>query len=118
MLGLLFDLVRDFDNDRTPVFMIRRIGKTTEELGELWQAFLDVTDIKASREDDKNLHRGPKGKGWVDVREEIADLVICALDLAATKLPIDEGKTREEIEAEVLEMVQLKLDKWAKSKDL
>jgi hypothetical protein len=113
MLGKLYNLVRDFENpDRAALFMMRRMGKTVEELGEVWEAYLDVTSLNASREEDKNLNVGPKGKKWADVKEEAVDLLICALDLVCTELPIDEGKTREEFESEILELMHLKLAKW------
>ena len=81
--------------------MIRRIGKLAEEYGELWEAYLNVT----------SAHNG-KGKTWDDVREEGIDVAIVALDIVATRLPTDEGKTEEEMRQDIIDMVLKKLNKW------
>jgi NTP pyrophosphatase (non-canonical NTP hydrolase) len=47
--------------------------KTGEEVGELQQAVLSVTDAPGC---------GYKGKTWDDVEEEVVDVVICALAVA------------------------------------
>ncbi len=73
----------------------RRITKAGEELGELNEAYLYVTSISNS-----------KNKTWEDVREEAVDVILMGVDLALTPLPIDHGKTPEEIEQEVVNMVE------------
>lgn len=47
-----------------------------------------------------------------DVREEGIDVAIVALDIVATRLPTDEGKTEEEMREEIIAMVNKKLAKW------
>ena len=81
--------------------MLRRIAKTGEELGEINEAFLYVTSVENS-----------KNKTWEDVREEAVDVILMGVDLALTPLPIDDGRTPEEIEQEVVNMVEKKLKKW------
>ncbi len=81
--------------------LFRRIGKAGEELGELNEAYLYVTSVQNS-----------KNKTWEDVREEAVDLILMGVDLALTPLPIDVGKTPEEIEQEVVNMIEKKLKKW------
>lgn len=55
----------------------RRIIKLIEELGEIAEAFLSVTRVC------------PKKKTWADVREEAADVLIVAIDIALTLQPND-----------------------------
>ena len=100
-LGWLYDKIFDANIERSTGTLIRRIGKLAEEYGELWEAYLNVT----------SLHNG-KEKTWDDVREEGIDVAIVALDIVATRLPTDEGKTEEEMRQEIVEMVNKKLEKW------
>lgn len=104
-LGWFFNKVYDANLERTTKTLIRRIGKLAEEYGELWEAFLNVT----------SLHNG-KNKSWRDVREEAIDLAIVSLDIVATRLPGDEGKTDEELCLEIIEIIETKLVKWDKTK--
>lgn len=69
-------LVRDANPDRSLANLDRRSLKLLEEMGELGQAFLNITSPA-----------NPKLKTWDDVREEIADCLIVALDIAWTRLP-------------------------------
>jgi len=104
-LGWFFNKVFVANRERNIGTLIRRIGKLSEENGELWEAYLNVT----------SLNNGKK-KTWEDVREESIDLAIVALDVVATRLPIDEGKTDKEIQTEIVAVIEAKLKKWAISK--
>jgi len=104
-LGWLFKTVFDANRERSLNTIERRMGKLSEEHGELWEAYLNVTSANNG-----------KNKTWHDVREEAIDSVIVALDVMATRLPIDEGKTDEEIEEEIVEVVNVKMEKWKKTK--
>lgn len=104
-LGWFYDRVVDANRERSTKTLIRRIGKLGEELGELWEAFLNVTSLTNG-----------KNKTWEDVREEAVDLVIVGIDVLATRLPIDEGKSDEEIRAEIMNVIEEKLLKWQVSK--
>lgn len=91
---------------RTLQNLSRRIHKLTEEMGETAEAYLYVTSIN----NRKNLT-------WDDLREEAIDAVVVGLDIALTRFPIDSGKTSEEIEQEVIEVIERKLAKWQKQID-
>lgn len=54
----------------------RRFIKLAEEVGEACQAYFSVT----SKNNTKN-------KSWGDVREELCDVVIVALDILLTEMP-------------------------------
>jgi len=77
----------------------RRLMKLTEELGEVFEAYLGVTS-------DKNY----KEKTWHDVREELVDVVLVAVDCLYTPLPIDDD--HEKIHAEVVSVLDAKINKW------
>jgi hypothetical protein len=68
-------LVRDANPGRQFANIQRRTIKLNEELGEVAQAWLNVTSPSNG-----------KGKTWDDVREEIADCLIVALDIGWTTL--------------------------------
>ena len=69
-------LVRDANLERDAATLDRRAFKLLEELGEVAQAYLAVTS-----------QHNRKQKSWDDVREELADCLIVALDIAWTVLP-------------------------------
>lgn len=71
-------LVRDANPGRQAANIRRRAMKLMEELGEIAQAWLNVTSPSNG-----------KGKTWDDVREEIADCLIVALDVGWTVLPTE-----------------------------
>ncbi len=104
-LGWLYDVVVDANRERSFGTLWRRIAKLGEEYGEIWEAYLNVTSAQNG-----------KGKTWEDVREELVDITIVAIDTLATRLPIDEGKTDEEIKDEIMAVLKKKLDKWEISK--
>lgn len=81
--------------------LARRVLKLSEEVGETAEAYLYVTTVD-----------NHKGKTWEDLREEALDAAIVGLDIALTAMPIDEGKTSEQIEQEVIEVIMKKLAKW------
>jgi hypothetical protein len=86
--------------------LIRRIVKLMEELGEASEAYLNVT----SAANGKNL-------AWADVREELVDCVIVAVDCALTPTPDQENMTTEQVEAEFTSTVSHKLAKWKRNRD-
>jgi len=78
----LIALVRDANPGRHHSNIFRRAVKLMEEAGEVSEAWLNVTSAANS-----------KGKTWDDVREEIADVLIVALDVALTPLPHETNAT-------------------------
>ena len=96
----LTQAIRNANLTRHHTTLNRRIIKLAEELGEVSEAYLNVT----------SLNNG-KGKTWADVREEMADLVIVALDCALTATPDQEasGLSQVEIEDAMLAIVHAKL---------
>jgi NTP pyrophosphatase (non-canonical NTP hydrolase) len=84
----------------------RRIMKLMEELGEASEAYLNITSPS-----------NPKGKSWTDVREELVDCVIVAVDCALTPTPDQEKMTSDDIEEEFSSMISRKLAKWARGRD-
>jgi NTP pyrophosphatase (non-canonical NTP hydrolase) len=79
----------------------RRIMKLGEEYGEVCQAYLSVTNPLSN-----------KNMSWADVREEICDAVIVAVDLMLTKLPDELDLTDEQFQGRILDMINSKLAKW------
>ncbi len=69
----IIEHVFEANPDRTEANLNRRIFKLFEELGELSEAYLASTSS-----------RSYKNKTWNDVREEAADVLIVALDIALT----------------------------------
>lgn len=76
LLEQISHLVRDANLGRETGNVPRRAIKLVEELGEVAQALLQVTSAT-----------NRKQKTWDDVREEIADCLIVALDIGWTALP-------------------------------
>lgn len=98
--------ISDANSTRHSDNLHRRIIKQMEELGEASEAYLNVT----SAANGKNL-------SWADVREELCDQVIVAVDCALTPMPDQVGLTREEVEQEVALVVERKLAKWKRNRD-
>lgn len=73
------ELVRIENESRNFSTVNRRAVKMLEEIGEVAEAWLNVTSPSNG-----------KAKTWDDVREEIADCLIVALDIAWTKLPTED----------------------------
>ncbi len=99
----IFDIIYDANPRRSLDNLCRRMLKIGEEAGEANEAYLNVTS-------ELNV----KGSTWEDVREELLDVIIIATDCLYTPMPIDEGKTREEIEAEIFKEFERKMAKWEK----
>jgi len=99
----IFDIIYKANPRRSLDNLGRRMEKIMEELGEATAARLNVTS-----------ELNAKGSTWEDLREELLDVIIIATDCLYTPMPIDEGKTREEIEAEMFEEFKRKMAKWEK----
>ena len=99
----IFDIIYDANPRRHLDNLERRMLKIGEESGEAMAAYLNVTS-----------ELNAKGSTWEDLREELLDTIIIATDCLYTLMPIDEGKTREEIEAEVFKEFERKMAKWDK----
>ncbi|NJO61523.1 MAG: hypothetical protein HC836_25730 [Richelia sp. RM2_1_2] len=104
-LGLLYEEIYNAHLERNDVLFWRRLLKLSEEVGELSEAYLFTT-----------ANNNYKNKTYHDVREELADLVVMALDLSATRLPGEEHLTNEEFEQLQLNTVKRKLAKWQTKK--
>lgn len=104
----IIQAISDANPDKQPGNLIRRIVKIMEELGEASEAFLNVTSLSNG-----------KNKRWSDVREELADAVIVAVDCALTPTPdqIEAGLTREQVMAAFANVIGRKLTKWRKNRD-
>ena len=100
----LIKMVRDANPTRHHSNLHRRIIKLMEELGEVSEAYLNVTSPANG-----------KGKTWDDVREELADVAIVALDLALTPMPDREDDQPSAIEEKLIGEIKRKLKKWKAS---
>lgn len=79
----------------------RRMLKLGEEFGEASQAYLSVTSESNS-----------KNKSWADVREELTDVAIVAIDMLHQQYP-DEPKMKPEERAQRIRAeFDRKLQKW------
>lgn len=79
----------------------RRVIKLAEEVGEVSQAYFSLTS-----------KRNKKNKTWDDVREELADVVLIALDLLVTEMP-DEELDADGIKERTVEVLKRKIKaKW------
>lgn len=96
-------MVMNANKERNEKDLPRRVIKVGEELGELAEAFLNVSSA-----------RNGKGKTWQDVREEACDVAIVALDIALTPTP-DEANAYTQYVA-VLDIFERKLIKWLATK--
>ena len=104
----LIEMVRSANPTRDKKKISRRLLKLGEEYGEVVQAFLSVS----SRRNSKNKH-------WPDVREELCDVLIIAVDILLTEMPDEnypENSRKEQIENRTLNEVSRKLDKWQHKK--
>lgn len=86
----------------------RRFIKLSEEVGEACQAYFSVT----SKNNTKN-------KNWGDVREELADVVIIALDILLTEMPDEDLKNaKKELKDRIEKEIDRKTEaKWPTGKD-
>ena len=100
----LLNRVRVANPKRNKKNIHRRLLKLGEEYGEVNQAYLAVTS-------KNNL----KQKTWYDVREELCDVIIVALDILLTEMPDETFDTLTkdaDIEERSLKEVDRKLAKW------
>ena len=86
--------IRDANLTRQSGNYGRRLIKLQEELGEHAEAYLNVTSAGNG-----------KGKTWDDVREEAADILIVAVDVALTPRP-DTYETIEVVEKELVQSLK------------
>lgn len=82
MIATIIEQIADANPTRDYLNLNRRMLKLIEELGELAEAFLECTSI-----------HNHKQKTWDDVKEESADVLIVAIDIALT---IDSGSSLAE----------------------
>jgi hypothetical protein len=75
MAGMI-EMIRDANPGRNYKNLNRRLMKLFEELGEVSEAYLNVTS-----------GFNGKNKTWDDIREEIVDVLIMTVDIALTPLP-------------------------------
>jgi NTP pyrophosphatase (non-canonical NTP hydrolase) len=75
LLERLAEAIRDANPNRSIANLNRRILKLIEEYGEATQAYLNVTSPANA-----------KNKTWADVREELTDCFIVAVDIGWTLL--------------------------------
>jgi hypothetical protein len=78
----IIESIRRANPERTHENLSRRILKIGEEVGEVDEAYLNVTSAGNG-----------KGKTWNDVREELADVLIVCVDVALTVLPTESDNT-------------------------
>ena len=100
----LLNRVRVANPKRNKKNIHRRLLKLGEEYGEVNQAYLATTS-------KNNL----KQKIWYDVREELCDVIIVALDILLTEMPDEnfEHLTKDsDIEERTLNEIDRKLAKW------
>jgi NTP pyrophosphatase (non-canonical NTP hydrolase) len=100
----LISKVRSANLKRKKKNIDRRLLKLGEEYGEANQAFLSITSKHNS-----------KKKTWEDVREELCDVVIVALDILLTEMPDEEFKEdqrSQRIEDRIYSEIDRKLSKW------
>ena len=87
----------------------RRLVKLSEEVGEVCQAFYATTSKKNS-----------KKKTWDNVREELIDVILIALDLLLTEMPDEaiKGDKYQYIKSRIESMYLKKMeDKWSSKND-
>lgn len=99
----IFDIIYEANPRRRIDNLERRMLKIIEEVGEATANYLNVTS-----------ELNAKGSTWEDLREELLDVIIIAIDCLYTPLPIDERKTREQVEAEMFKEFKRKMAKWEK----
>jgi hypothetical protein len=108
ILGDVVTAISNANTTRQHGNLIRRLMKIVEEMGEVAEAYLNVTSAGNG-----------KKKTWDDVREELADVVIVAVDCALTPMPdhIEQGLTPADVAASFAAEVSRKLAKWQKNRD-
>jgi len=79
----------------------RRLLKLSEEKGEVSEAFLSVSSAS-----------NYKDKTWDDVREELVDVMIVAIDCLWLDYPDEEGISPDDKRDKINDLVSCKLQKW------
>lgn len=83
--------------------LIYRTAKLAEEAGECNGAQISV---------DKKSY---KGLTYMDVLEEALDTFIVSVDISVTDFPEFKDKSEQEINDYIIDMLNIKLDKWEKT---
>jgi NTP pyrophosphatase (non-canonical NTP hydrolase) len=104
--GTLLKAISHSNNTRHHGNLTRRVLKLGEEYGEACQALLHVTSATNA-----------KKMSWTDVREELADCVIVAVDCAITPMPDQANLSLLEVEDQFMIMIEKKLAKWRNNRD-
>lgn len=97
----ILGVIRAVDSQREFRNIWRRLMKLGEEYGEALQAYLAITS-------DNNYKKlTPE-----DLREELIDVVIVALDLLCHRLPGEEHLTDEQLNDRIRAVFERKIEKW------
>lgn len=99
----VFEKIWNANRKRTMTIFPRRLLKLGEEYGEANQAYLSVSS-----------ENNGKDKTWADVREELADTIIVAMDLYCHEMPDEKDMTYELKLAQLNSDIDRKLKKWEK----
>lgn len=102
----IIDKIKKANPKRHASHIERRMLKLGEEFGEAAQALLAVTSKNNS-----------KKKTWDDVREELTDVVIVAMDILLTEMPDEKDITPETKRETIEKWFDKKLKKWSKKSD-
>jgi hypothetical protein len=105
--GDIIDAIDVVNTDRNFENLHRRLIKLGEEYGEASEAYLASTSS-----------RSYKKLTYADLREELADTVIVAVDLALTRTPdqIASGLTTNQAKSEFANIIGRKLLKWVENR--
>lgn len=106
MKNKILEMVQKTNQNRSHKNLIRRILKLSEEMGEVAEAYLNVTSKDNGKE-----------KTWDDVREELVDVLVVVCDVVLTPMPDQEDLTPEEIEEIIQNVLAAKLGKWKRKMD-
>jgi len=99
----VFEKIWGANRKRTMETFGRRLLKLGEEFGEACQAYLSVSS-------DNNS----KNKSWEDVREELSDTIIVAMDLYCHTFPDEKDVSLDTKMEQLHSDIDRKLKKWAK----
>jgi len=99
----VFEKIWHANRKRSMEIFPRRLLKLGEEYGEASQAYLSISSEKNG-----------KNKTWEDVREELTDCIIVAMDLYCHEMPDEENVTLEDKVAQLNADIDRKLKKWDK----
>jgi hypothetical protein len=97
----MLEVIRQVDPTRNFLTMNRRLMKLGEEFGEALQAYLAVTS-----------GNNYKGLTPTDLREELIDIVVVALDLLCYRVPGEAALTDEQFDNAIRTIFERKIEKW------